>query len=261
MGKIFLALLLSLFSGLACADSSLPGGNAGQDIEDWFHTIALMAPARLAELDGRLFSFAVDLDNSPGFSMDFDAQSGTLALLYRMAFNNVAEGWSWEPLANPDSSDYYRAKFLPLKSIRKEMAAPVEVEIYPGKRLEVRNEWRYDYFLAFENLYDFYPRAVDDNAGFGARVKAMAPPAREHLKMLAVFRLKAPYHSESNTFWKADFADPVDLTLRKRYLIGQLEEIRFVDSETGQVYLRQQPGPSPSSSRPDGERRSDFVQP
>lgn len=261
MGKIFLALLLSLFSGFACADSSLPGGNAGQDIEEWFSTVSLMAPARLAGLDGRLLSFAVDLDNSPNFSMDFDAQSGTLALLYRMAFNNVAEGWSWEPLANPDSSDYYRSKFLPLKSIRNEMAAPVEVEIYPGKRLEVRNEWRYDYFLAFENLYDFYPRTADDDAGFGARVKVMGFPARGHLKMLAVFRLKAPYHSESNTFWKADFADPVDLTLRKRYLIGQLEEIRFVDGETGRVYLRQQPSTSPSSSRPDGERRSDFAQP
>ena len=68
--------------------------------------------------------------------------------------------------------------------------------------------------------------------------------------MLAVFRLKAPYHSESNTFWKADFADPVDYTLRKRYLVGQLEEIRFVDGETGQVYLRQLPAsypPLPSS--------------
>ncbi len=244
MGKIFLTLLLSLFSCLACGDSSLPGGNTGQDIEEWFNTISRMAPAQLAEQDGRRFSFAVDLDNSPGFSMDFDAGNGTLALLYRMAFNNVAEGWSWEPLANPDNSDYYRAKFLPLKSTRKEMAAPVEVEIYPGKKLEVRNEWRYDYFLAFENLYDFYPRTVDDDAGFGARVKAPGLPAQKHLKMLAVFRLKAPYHSESNTFWKADFADPVDLTLRKRYLIGQLEEIRFVDGETGQVYLRQQPGRS-----------------
>jgi len=240
MVKYFLVLLLSLFSGLACGDPSLPGGNSGQDIEEWFHTISLMAPARLAELDGRLFSFAVDLDNSPGFNMSLDAETGSLTLLYRMAFNNIAEGWSWEPLANPDSEDYYRAKFLPLKSTQEEKAGPVEVELYPGKRLEVRNLWRYDYFLAFENLYDFYPRAVDDDAGFGARLKAAELPPRERLKMLAVFRLKAPYHTESNTFWKADFADPVDFTLRKRYLVGQLEEIRFVDGETGQIYLRQQ---------------------
>ncbi len=252
MVKSILALVLSLFSCLACGDASLPGGNAGQDIEDWFQTISIMAPARLAELDGRLFSFAVDIDNSPGFSMDFDTQSGMLALLYRMGFNNIAEGWSWEPLANPESQDYYRAKFLPLKSVQQEKSGPVEVEIYPGKRLEVRNVWRYDYFLAFENLYDFYPRTVDDDAGFGARIKATGLPARAHLKMLAVFRLKAPYHSESNTFWKADFADPVDLTLRKRYLIGQLEEIRFVDSLTEQVYLRQLPAnpPLPPSSKP-----------
>ena len=264
MAKYFLVLLLSLFSGLACGDPSLPGGNSGQDIEEWFHTVSLMEPARLAELDGRLFSFAVDLDNSPGFSMDFDAQSGTLTLLYRMAFNNVAEGWSWEPQANPDNQDYYRAKFLPLKSTQQEMAAPVEVELYPGKKLEVRNLWRYDYFLAFENLYDFYPRVVDDDAGFGARIKAPGFPARERLKMLAVFRLKAPYHAESNTFWKADFAEPVDFTLRKRYLIGQLEEIRFVDSETGHLYMRQQRSASPPpqpSSKPDGELHSEPVQP
>ncbi|PWB49861.1 MAG: hypothetical protein C3F18_09705 [Nitrosomonadales bacterium] len=264
MAKILLALLLGLFSGLACADTSLPGGNAGQDIEERFHAISLMAPERLAELDGQLFSFAVDLGNSPGFSMDFDAGSGTLTLLYRMAFNNVAEGWSWEPQADPASQDYYRAKFLPLKSTHEEKAGPVEVELYPGKRLEVRNVWRYDYFLAFENLYDFYPRAVDDDAGFGARIKASGLPARERLVMLAAFRMKAPYHAESNTFWKADFADPVDFTLRKRYLIGQLEEIRFLDSETGQLYLRQQRltglPPAPSS-KPDGAPRSDHGQP
>jgi len=247
VAKCVLVLLLSLFSGLACGSPSLPGGNSGQDIEEWFHTASQMAAADLAQLDGRLFSFAVDLDNSPGFSMDYDAQSGTLTLLYRMAFNNVTEGWSWEPQAKPDREDYYRAKFLPLKSTRQEKTAPVEIELYPGKRVEVRNLWRYDYFLAFENLYDFYPRAVDDDAGFGGQVKVSALPVRGHLKMLAVFRLKSPWHAESNTFWKADFANPVDLTLRKRYLIGQLEEIRFVDSTTGHIYLRQQPGSLPES--------------
>lgn len=250
MAKYLLVLFFGLFSSIAWGESIMPGGNSGQDIEEWFHTISFMAAGRLAELDGKLFSFAVDLDNSPGFSMDFDAQGGTLALLYRMGFNNVAEGWSWEPLANPEDQDYYRSKFLPLKSTQQEKAVPVEKEIYPGQRATVRNVWRYDYFLAFENLYDFYPRTVDDDAGFGARVKISAVPARDQLKMLAVFRLKAPYHAESNTFWKADFADPVDFTLRKRYLIGQLEEIRFVDGNTGRIYSRQLPVsalPQPSS--------------
>lgn len=257
MPRFVLGLLLSAFSCFGYADA-LPGGNSGQDIEEWFNTVSHLAPAHLAEMDGRLFSFAVDLGNSPGFSMDFDAPGGSLALLYRMSFNNVAEGWSWEPLADPESQDYYRVKFLPLKSTQEEKAKPVEVELYPGQRVEVRNTWRYDYFLAFENLYDFYPRTVDDDAGFGARVKVSALPGREHLKMLAVFRLKAPYHSESNTFWKADFAAPVDYTLRKRYLIGQLEEVRFVDGVTGQIYLRQQRGtnpPPPPASRPDDASR------
>lgn len=236
-GYLF-ALYLAIFSSLACADS-LPGGNSGQDAEEWFATVSHMAPGRLAELDGRLFSFAVDLDNSPGFSIDFDAESGSLTFLYRMAFNNIAEGWSWEPQADPANQDYYRAKFLPLKTTQEEKAKPTEVELYPGKMAVVRNLWRYDYFLSFENLYDFYPRAVNDDAGFGGKVKASGLPQREHLKMLALFRLKAPYHAESNTFWKADFADPVDYTLRKRYLIGQLEEIRFVDDATGQVFVRQ----------------------
>lgn len=200
-----------------------------------------MASGDLAKLDGQLFSFAVNLDNSPGFSMDYDASNGTLILLYRMPFNNITEGWSWEPQANPANEDYYRAKFLPLKSTWEEKSAPVAVELYPGKKVEVSNRWRYDYFLAFENLYNFYPRTADDNAGFGGIVKATELPARAHLKLLALFRLKSPYHSESNTFWKADFANPIDLTLRKRYLIGQLDEIRFVDSITGNIYLRQRP--------------------
>jgi len=240
LSKWILLALLGFSSGFAYADTVLPGGNSGKDIEHWFQTVSSMSATDLAAQEGQRFSFSVDLDNSPSFSMDYDVTAGSLTLLYRMAFNNVAEGWSWDTQANPETSDYYRFKFLPLKSTLEEKSPPVEMELYPGKRLEVRNQWRYDYFLAFENLYDFYPRKVDDDAGFGATVKVdrASVPEKNRLRMLAVFRLKAPFHAESNTFWKADFAEPVDFTLRKRYLIGELEEIRFLDRVTGFTFAR-----------------------
>jgi hypothetical protein len=38
-----------------------------------------------------------------------------------------------------------------------------------GTTQQMKVSWRYDYFLAFDNLYDFYPRVVDDDAGFVGR--------------------------------------------------------------------------------------------
>lgn len=238
MLRIFIAAALFIFAPFtAFAESELPAEYTGQDAEHWFKVVSALPDAGLAALDGQRFVFAVDLANSQGFSVDYDAKLARATILYRMAFNNVAEGWSWEPQASPETADYYRFKFLPLKTTFEEKAPPAVVEIYPGHQGEVKNLWRYDYFVAFENLYDFYPRQHDDDAGFSAMVK-LAPnevPEKGRLGMLAVCRLKPPYHSESNTFWKADFADPVDYTLRKRYFIADLQEIRFFDISSGKV--------------------------
>lgn len=51
-------------------------------------------------------------------------------------------------------------------------------------------------------------------------------------------RLRADCLSESTTFWKAVPSAPVDFTLKKRYLIGQLEEVRFYDATSGKVLAR-----------------------
>lgn len=238
--KTIAAALLLLVSCGAIAEPELPASYAGQDIEHWFQVVSGLSGGGLAALDGQRFTFAVDLENSPGFSLDYDAKAGKATLLYRMAFNNIAEGWSWDQLADPDSTDYYRFKFLPLKSTFEEKTPPAMVELIPGTKREVKNLWRYDYFVAFENLYDFYPRQVNDDAGFSAEIKLESGvlAGKGRLGMLAVCRLKPLYYSESNTFWKADLADPVDYTLRKRYLVVELQEIWYFDTVSGKVLAK-----------------------
>ena len=101
--------------------------------------------------------------------------------------------------------------------------------------------WRYDYFLAFENLYDFYPRGTDDDAGFSASLPVSATGAGEgRVRMLALASLVEPYVSESTTFWKATYGKPTDFTLKKRYLMGRLEAVWFVDAASGQLLARLQ---------------------
>ena len=82
-----------------------------------------------------------------------------------------------------------------------------------------------------------------DDAGFDAAVVMKAEEAKPLLegktvRMLALCWLKPPYHTESSTFWKATFAEPVDYTLRKRYLMGNLLEVWFYDSASGQVLAK-----------------------
>ncbi len=179
---------------------------------------------------GKCTTVAVDLENSPNFTATaLDARHSELR--YRMAWNNVAEGWSWQPGSDPERSDYYRFKFLPLQSVNEQRSA-YRAEDKIGTSQEMQVLWRYDYFLAFENLYDFYPRSIDDDAGF-TLVVAGPPPA--HPVMLASACLEVPVTSESTTFWKATYSHPEDYTLKKRYLIGHLERIAFADGDSGEV--------------------------
>lgn len=178
---------------------------------------------------GTLIEVDVDLATSPGYSVD--ARGERSEVRYRMGFNQIAEGWSWQPLADPAVEDYYRFKFLPLQSVEETRAGYAgEDKIGTPQAMEVR--WRYDYFLAFANLYDFYPRVVDDDAGFVASLPAASAAA---VGLRAKARLIAPVTSESTTFWKAMFSRPTDFTLKKRYLVADLQEIQFVDRNTGKI--------------------------
>lgn len=180
----------------------------------------------------------VDVDLTAGANLDVNAAGERIEVLYRMAFNQIAEGWSWQPLADPAVDDYYRFKFLPLQSVsveRGEYAAEDKI----GELQQMKVTWRYDYFLAFANLYDFYPRAVDDDAGFAASLPAAMAG---HIGLRARARLIEPVISESTTFWKAIHGKPTDFTLKKRYLVGTLEEVAFIDTESGEVLCRIGPG-------------------
>lgn len=177
---------------------------------------------------GRHVAVAVDLAASPGFGPDAAGR-----LRYRMAFNNVAEGWSWQPQSRPEDEDYYRWKFFPLQSVEEARASYVQEEkIGEPQRTEVK--WRYDYFLAFDNPYAFYRREADDDAGFSVPVSA-APGS---LRLVAVAVLGAPALAESTTFWKAVHARPVDFTLKKRYLVGRLEALLVCDAASGKTLAR-----------------------
>ncbi len=209
---------------------------AVEPAERQFEALARLPEANLKALPGQEIEVDIDLIASSGFTVDVAGERA--AVRYRMAFNQIAEGWSWQPLADPAVDDYYRYKFLPLQSVAVERGT-YEHEDKIGVPQQMKVSWRYDYFLAFENLYDFYPRVVDDDAGFAADLPA---GVAGHLGIRAKARLSEPVLSESTTFWKATYGKPTDFTLKKRYLVGVLEEVSFVDLENGSVLCTIRPG-------------------
>lgn len=192
----------------------------------------------------------VDLSEGSAFEALVDAPGGGLSILYRMNFNQVTEGWNWHPEADAAKEDYYRFKYLPLGSTSEESAS-YRFEDKIGEPQDVRVVRRYAYFFAFDNLYDFFPRRVDDDAGFRAEIplpRAEAERlARADLRMALRGRQAPPCLSDSTTFWKATHGNPVDFTLKKRYLLGTLEEIWFYDAATKRILARiapnREPGP------------------
>lgn len=204
--------------------------------EQQFTALAQLPKAELQAKAGDVIEVDIDLSTSPGFSLEVNGRQAEAR--YRMGFNQLTEGWSWRPLANPDVEDYYQFKFLPLQSVEVERAG-YEHEDKIGVPQQMKVSWRYDYFLAFENLYDFYPRQVDDDAGFSAGLDA-ADAGKLGMRTKAA--LVDPEISESTTFWKATYGKPVDFTLKKRYLIGKLTEVSFFDRESGRTLCRIRPG-------------------
>ena len=204
---------------------------------------ARVSKAGAGEVVGQAIELDVDLATSPGFSVEVAGDRAVVR--YRMAFNQIAEGWSWRPLANVAVDDYYRFKFLPLQSVSVERGEYAH-EDKIGVTQQMKVSWRYDYFLAFENLYDFYPRNFDDEAGFSADLPAGVVG---HLGLRAKANLIEPVTSESTTFWKATYGKPTDFTLKKRYFVGEMTQISFVDSESGETLCRISKGQDHCSAR------------
>jgi hypothetical protein len=92
---------------------------------------------------------------------------------YRMAFNQVAEGWSWQPLADPAVDDYYRYKFLPLQSVAVERGEYAH-EDKIGVTAANEGELALRLLSCLRQPLRFYPRSVDDDAGFSADLPAAA---------------------------------------------------------------------------------------
>lgn len=216
------------FAGLSEVDAGASSVGALPTAESWYADVSALATPDRA---GSRVMVEVDLAASPGFSLEKSGEAR-----YRMAFNNIAEGWSWQPLADPAVEDYYRWKFLPLQSVTQERGHYLQEEKI-GEPQDTQIVWRYDYFLAFDNPYDFYVRAADDDAGFVAAVAA----GTSRVRMVAVAVLMSPVLSESSTFWKAIYSQPTDFMLKKRYLVARLEQLLLVDPANGDVLARIKP--------------------
>lgn len=225
------------------AAETLPARYEGHDAEAMYNTISQLKenaiPATpvsgtLKPQDG-IFALAVDLEGSAAnLVRGYNKLERRLEIRYVMTGNQVTEGWNWDPTADPQTTDYYRYKYLPLKDYTvKKQAADV---------------WKFEYMVTFPNLYDFYPRTVDDDAGFVAQVPiaqedAIKLLASDSLRMLAVCRLAPPWHTQSSTFWKATDSAPYDFMLKKRYLYAELLEVWFYDYHSGRVLAKVKPLP------------------
>ena len=216
---------------------------AAEPAELQFEALARLPEADLKAIIGQEIEVDVDLAASYGLTVEVIGERAEVR--YRMAFNQVAEGWSWRPLADPAVDDYYRYKFLPLQSVAVERGS-YAFEDKIGVPQQMKVTWRYDYFLAFENLDDFYPRVADDDAGLSAELPAAATA---HLGMRARARLIEPVISESTAFWKATYGNPTDFTLKKRYLVAVLEEAYFVDTKNDRIHCRIPRGAEHCSAR------------
>lgn len=226
-------------AALAGLLSLLPLSAAAVDaVAEYARRAALPANERCA---GNSIELPVTLSQEALVDTAYDTATGRLRILYRMQFNDLTEGWNWHPDIAAAGGDYYTFKYLPIASTTEDRGS-YRAEDKIGAPQEFRIRWRYDYFFVFDNPYDFYARDAGDDAGFVVDVPATEVDARRlangDLRMGLRGRLAADCLSDSTTFWKSTFATPVDFTLKKRYLIGKLVEVFFLDAASGKLLAR-----------------------
>lgn len=223
----------------ACLAADVPPSAPQDPVAEYERRAAASQATRCAA--GDTVTLPVALGEGAPLDTAFDPRTGRLRILYRMAFNQLTEGWNWHPLAAAAGGDYYLFKYLPLGSTVEERGS-YRAEDKIGAPQEFRVQWRTDYFFAFDNPYEFYSRDAGDDQGFAAEIALPAAEAarlaRGDLRMALRGRLSKDCLSASTTFWKATSAQPVDFTLKKRYLIGILDEVWFLDAATGRVLAR-----------------------
>lgn len=243
------AAILFAFCGqaLAAADTLPPLQDA---IAEFARFSAAPAESRCSAAEP--LTLPVDLAEGGALEAVADEAAGRLKILYRTNFNQVTEGWNWHPEADAGKKDYYRFKYLPLGSFSEDKGT-YRFEDKIGVPEDVRVRWRYVYFFAFDNLYNFFPRSVDDDAGFSIEIPLPGPEAERlaqgDLRMALRGRLAASCITDSTTFWKATHGKPVDFTLKKRYLVGQLDEGWFYDAATRRILARLAGGPAAVSGK------------
>lgn len=185
-------------------------------------------------VDGEAIKLDVPL--TADVEVAYDAATGRLRIFYPMQFNDLTEGWNWHPEEAAAGRDYYTYKYVPLGSASETRGSYRTTDL-AGQPLDYPIRWRYDYFFAFDNPSAFYPREAGDAAGFAAEIALPAAEAQRlaggDLRMALHGQLRADCLAESTTFWKATVSAPVDFTLKKRYLIGQLQAVRFYDAASG----------------------------
>ncbi|MBK7813098.1 MAG: hypothetical protein IPJ52_01690 [Rhodocyclaceae bacterium] len=226
-------------AALAGLLSLLPLSAAAADaVAEYARRVALPANERCA---GDSVELPVTMSQEALVDTAYDTATGRLRILYRMQFNDLTEGWNWHPDIAAAGGDYYTFKYLPIASTTEDRGS-YRGEDKIGAPQEFRIRWRYDYFFVFDNPYDFYARDAGDDAGFVVDVPATEVDARRlaggDLRMGLRGRLAADCLSDSTTFWKSTFATPVDFTLKKRYLIGKLVEVFFLDAASGKLLAR-----------------------
>lgn len=235
--RAFAALLvLAVLAGAGYA-ADFPAGSAcaellAGDVVDVYRKLADMPEAALAGLAGKGFTVRVDDPNEDRWEVE-PLPSGRVRLVYRMGRNDVTEGWNWHPEADREREDYYRYKYLPLGRRETETAPPrIEPDAAYGP-FEVSYRRRDAYYFAFDNPYDFYARNDADD-GFSVEVAASGV---ERFHLVARGRHEAPFRAESGTYWRAIPAQPVDLWLKNRYVMGRLDTLWFC-GEDGRILGR-----------------------
>lgn len=230
------ALLLFATLPVAAGDATLPAP------ADAASEYARHAAAADTCRDGQTIVLGIPATADTALETAYDPASGRLEVRYPMAYNDITEGWNWHPADAMAGGDYYAFKYLPLASeVEHGRSYPGEDKI--GTPQEFRVQTRYDYFFAFDNPYEFYRREDGDAAGFAAEFDVAAADAARlaggDLRMGVRVRLAADCVSSSTTFWKATAAQPVDFTLKKRYLVGRIAEVWFFDAASGRILAQQ----------------------
>lgn len=141
----------------------------------------------------------------------------------------------------------FNKRALPVKYVFRPSSTYVGQNAY-GAKVKIEKSYTYVFQILVENFEDFLVKSRGTYKDTVTVKLNMSPlvalAAKNDMRVLAMFRLRAPFFQKGYSRHEPTISEPRDSLAVYQYLVGDATQFWFYSYTTGEIYAKLQPRPS-----------------